>query len=108
MPLKTNVPIALTQADSWEIADLQINPYAPSVAYQIVARLDGVEVDRKTVNVHGDELMNSPEMLQLYEVIKNMVYADAQARGVIPAEAVEEPTAQPIIDSPADVPADGE
>lgn len=90
MPLITEQPVALVTADNWTIADVRIDPSGPSVVYQVVAKLGSEEVKRTTVSVVGAELIDSPEMAELYGTIKALLYGDAMARGHIPADAVEQ------------------
>ena len=87
MAMTTEAPVALVSADNWTIADVKIDPALPAVVYQVVARLGSEEVRRTTISVMGAELIDSEEMSMLYNTIKALLYGDALARGVIPAEA---------------------
>ena len=91
MPLITEEPVPLLTANSWTIADVQIDPAVPSVTYQVIAKLNGIEVrgGRTIVSVAREELIDSPEMVSLYETIKTLLYNDAKSRGHIPANAIE-------------------
>lgn len=89
MPLVTEEPVPLLTANTWTIADVQIDPAVPSVTYQVIAKLNSVEVRRTTVSVAKEELIDSPEMVSLYETIKTLLYNDAMSRGHIPANAIE-------------------
>lgn len=90
MPLITETPVSLVAADSWTIVDVRIDPAAPSVTYQVVARLGTSEVQRTVVSASGAELMAIEGIPQLYATIKAMLYAEAVARGIIPAQATEQ------------------
>lgn len=103
MALITKEPIVLVSANQWEIDGIVINPTQPSISYQVVARLGKDEVRRTTVFAGGDELTNDPKVLQLYRIIEKMLYADAQGKGVIPAEAFEvEPVETPAAEEVSD------
>jgi hypothetical protein len=90
MPLITETPVALVSANQWVIADVKIDPALPSVSYQVVAKLNGAEVQRTTISAAGAELLSIEGMPQLYGTIKAMLYADAIARGIIPQGATEQ------------------
>ena len=90
MPYATPEPIALVQADRWSIGDIRIDPNGPSLNYTVIA-LDGTtEVRRDNVGVAGAALLGVEGVPELYASIKTLLYADAIARGLIPAEAEEE------------------
>lgn len=105
--MTTDEAVVLLAANRWEIDNIVINPSAPSISYQVIARNGEREVQRTTVHAGGEELTADGSVVRLYRIIEKMLYADAQARGVIPAEAVEEPVEEPVTEEPV-VPADGE
>ena len=87
MPYATTNPVAIRSANLWAIGDIHIDPAGPSLNYTVRAFNGAAEVERTNVGVAGADLMAVPGVAELYASIKALLYADAIARGLIPAEA---------------------
>lgn len=90
MPYATTEPVVLVSADRWSIGDIRIDPAVPALNYTVVAYDGTTEVRRNNVGVSGAALLGVEGVPELMASIRAMLYADAIARGLIPAEAEDE------------------
>ena len=90
MPYATPEPVALVSANRWTIGDIRIDPAGPSLNYTVIALNGTQEVQRTNVAQSGAPLLAVEGVPALMQSIRTMLYADAIARGIIPAEAEDE------------------